>query len=100
MVASKAQVRIDQTRIALAIERFRMKENRLPAELTDLVPAFMDELPHDRIGGEAYRYRRLTDHEYMLWSIGWNEVNEEGAVAVEMEEGDWVWFSFAKDKVQ
>jgi len=89
---AKHQTWINQARLAIAIERYRLKHERLPAALPELVPVFIAKLPHDLIGGEPLRYRRLTDEHFLLWSVGWNEVDEDGTVAEARDEGDWVWF--------
>jgi hypothetical protein len=91
---AKHQTWINQARLAIAIERYRLKHGRLPAALAEVAPAFIAEPPRDLIGGEALRYRRLTDEHFLLWSVGWNEVDEDGAVAEAHDKGDWVWFGF------
>lgn len=96
-VSMRVQVQIDHARIAIAIERYRLRKRALPDSLGELVPEYLDRLPNDLIGGEPYQYRPLTEDEFMLWSVGWNEIDEHGAIAKTDEEGDWVWFSFAKD---
>ncbi len=93
-VVVKHQTWIHQGRLAVALERFRWRQNRLPDTLVELVPEFMDELPRDLVGGRPLQYRRLTDDHYLLWAAGWNEVDEGGIVGDGRVEGDWVWFGF------
>lgn len=45
---------------ALAIERFRLTRNRLPASLDELVPEFLPTRPVDPFNGESLQYKRLT----------------------------------------
>jgi len=95
----RAQIKIDQARIVIALERFRLKHGRIPSSLEELGAGVIGNLPHDLIGGGRYRYRLLPKDRYALWSVGWNEVDDGGTVASDQTEGDWVWFSFAKDEV-
>jgi hypothetical protein len=63
------------------------------------MPQFAKEIPRDIIGGEALRYRRIDENNYLLYSIGWNEKDEGGLVALtlggtpspDLAKGDWVW---------
>jgi hypothetical protein len=93
-VTYKHQTWINEARLAIALERFRMRNDRLPDALSALVPEYLDGLPPDIITGEPLRYRRLTEDHYLLWSVGWNEVDEDGAVGNSNNDGDWVWFGF------
>lgn len=93
-IIAKTQTMINEARVALAIERRRLKTGQVPASLAELAPEFIDTLPHDLLGGEPLRYRRVTDDRYLLWSVGWNEVDEDGKARDGREVGDWVWFGF------
>lgn len=61
--------RIRLVRTALAIEEFRVRHNRLPADLSELVPEFLSVIPTDPFDGALLRYRPL-DSGYMVYSIG------------------------------
>jgi hypothetical protein len=45
------------------------------------------------------KYRRTDDGQFVLYSVGWNETDDGGTVAmrkgktpsVNQDEGDWVW---------
>lgn len=101
---SKAQVRfaksqssVDLTRTACTLERYRLKHGNYPESLDALAPQFMTKLPHDIINGEPLRYHRADGNHYTLYSIGWDEKDDNGTVAkkkpgrMELEKGDWVW---------
>jgi hypothetical protein len=88
------QTWINEARLAIALERFRMRNDRLPDALSALVPDYLDALPPDIVTGEPLRYRRLTEDHFLIWSVGWNEVDEDGAVGDGQDVGDWVWFGF------
>ena len=53
----------------------------------------------DIIGGQPLKYRRTGDEQFVLYSIGWNEKDDGGTVAltdskpprVNLDKGDWVW---------
>ena len=59
----------DATRLAIAIERFYLKHGRLPLQLDELVPGFLDSLPVDPFDGASLRYR-VDAEEYLVYSIG------------------------------
>jgi hypothetical protein len=96
------QVRLDQCRIACALERYRLAHGVYPSSLDDLAPSFISEVPRDVINGEPYRYRLLPDGTYLLYSVGWNQTDEGGLVVTSLppsadpddsaqKHGDWVW---------
>ncbi len=49
--------------------------------------------------GEPYHYKLNADVTYLLYSVGWNQKDDEGKVvykvndrqAINREQGDWVW---------
>ena len=49
--------------------------------LQELVPAFLDKLPHDVINGEPLKYRREANDRFTLWSVGWNGTDEGRTIA-------------------
>jgi hypothetical protein len=66
------------TRIAVAIERFRLREGRLPATTDELVPEYLDGLPNDPYSsGSKLRYR-VDPAEYLVYSVGSNGVDDGG----------------------
>jgi hypothetical protein len=79
------------------LERFRQIDGEYPATLDALVPSFIEKLPHDIIGGQPLHYRRTDDGKFLLYSVGWDEVDEGGKVALNRDgaedrtRGDWVW---------
>lgn len=91
-----ATVALDEARVACAIERFRLANGRLPDSLAQLGGA----LPHDAMSGAPLHYRREGDDSYILYSVGWNEIDDGGKVVAKSksqphrddEQGDWVWF--------
>jgi hypothetical protein len=80
---------------AMASEQYRMSHGFYPESLDTLGQA----LPHDAIGGQPLKYHREPDGEFVLYSIGWNEIDDGGIVVfeymstnrVDIDKGDWVW---------
>ncbi|HZM02897.1 MAG TPA: hypothetical protein VFC44_07720 [Candidatus Saccharimonadales bacterium] len=71
LVESEAstQVSVQLAITALAIERFRLERGRLPDELKDLVPQYIDTIPTDPFDGALIRYQRLI-RGYKIYSVG------------------------------
>jgi hypothetical protein len=96
---AQGQVQLDEDRIVCGLERYRLTHGSYPPNLDALVPACIDELPHDIINGEPYRYRLKPDGTFLLYSVGWNQSDEGGILAekpdnpnaINFEQGDWVW---------
>jgi hypothetical protein len=83
--------------VACALERYRIAHGEYPASLDVLAPQFIAKLPHDVINGQPLNYRRTVSSQFVLYSIGWNETNDDGEVglkedgSVDRDTGDWVW---------
>lgn len=69
ILESRAQADLDLARVALAVERYRLAKGKLPEQLTDLVPAYLGEVPVDPFDGGLIRYRR-TEPGYVVYSVG------------------------------
>ncbi len=99
MKFAQAQVWSDEAQLACALERYRLAQGGYPAALENLVPVYMKALPHDIINGEPYHYQLRPDGKYLLYSIGWNLVDDGGTVVYEKDspnrrearQGDWSW---------
>lgn len=92
-----AQSAMDLARVACALERHRLQDGRFPERLTDLVPRFLDALPHDLHDGQPLRLQTAADH-ILLYSIGDNGTDDLGHTGgrrsdylPNLTEGDWVW---------
>jgi type II secretory pathway pseudopilin PulG len=70
-----AQQRLVQ--IALAIEQYRIVENRPPNSLLELTPKFLPEVPTDPFDDKEIRYRKEGD-SYVIYSIGPDRVDDGG----------------------
>ncbi|GEM_PF-2840011 len=62
---------------ALAIERYRLKNEKLPKELKELVPEFLESVPEDPFDGKPVRYKP-QEKGYWLYSVGRDLVDNGG----------------------
>jgi hypothetical protein len=91
------QTQVNEAQIACALERYRLARGEYPETLDALAPQFIENLPHDLIGGQPLHYQRTGDGTFLLYSVGWNETDEGGVVAKDHSgnedktRGDWVW---------
>ena len=65
------------TLTALALERYRQAQDRLPDSLESLVPTYLDHIPQDPFDGRPLRYR-LLHPGYHLYSIGEDLTDDQG----------------------
>jgi type II secretory pathway pseudopilin PulG len=95
------QTRADEALIACALERYRLAYGQYPETLAALAPQFLKKIPGDIINGQPLKYRRTADGQFALYSIGWDETDDDGSPALkrfgsmEPAKGDWVWVSAA-----
>lgn len=83
---AKIQTLVNQAQIACALERYHLARNQYPETLNDLIPQFIDKIPHDIIKGQPLVYKRTENGRFLLYSIGWNESDDGGNA-----DKDWVW---------
>lgn len=88
---SQTMDQIAQTRIACALERYRLKNGSYPESLDGLVPEYLSTIPTDIITLKPMHYRKIEPDKFLLWSVGWNESDENGVAEKKATEGDWVW---------
>lgn len=98
-------IALDQQAVAaIALERFYLRHQAYPEKLEEIVPELLSAVPLDRMTGKPLGYRRTTDGRYMLWSVGFDGVDDGGKVPVDLTsggtasllysldyKGDWVW---------
>jgi tetratricopeptide (TPR) repeat protein len=94
---ASGQSSADLARVAMALERYRLAHGTCPESLDALAPQFIAKLPHDVINGQPLHYRPEAGGQFVLYSVGWNEKDDDGEVglgkngAVDINTGDWVW---------
>jgi hypothetical protein len=99
LTLAKNQTTINEAQVACALERYQIAHGEYPETLDTLMPQFIEQLPHDIIGGQPLHYRRTDDRKFLLYSVGWNERDDGGVVDTKpsakghdnREYGDWVW---------
>jgi hypothetical protein len=95
-------VSVNLARTAIALERYRLAHGAFPESLDALAPQYIEKVPHDVIGGQPLKYRREAKGAFLLYSVGWNEKDDDGEVAfnpdgtIDFQSGDWVWRSAVK----
>ena len=94
---------------ALALKRYQLKHGNYPADLNELVPEFVSQVPPDPVDGQPLRYHRNTDGRFRLYSVGENGQDDGGDPALEKsatsssfiwqnpQTRDWVWPQPATD---
>lgn len=78
----------DATLVTIALERYRLKNARLPSKLDELVPEFLRSIPRDRFDGQPLRYRE-TDSGMVLYSIG-ADLKDDGGIPMRSRRGEIV----------
>ncbi len=70
---------VDIIQTALAVERFRLKHNRLPNDLSELVPEYLPEVPKDPFNNRLpLKYIKGEDFAFKVYSIGENQKDDGG----------------------
>jgi hypothetical protein len=62
---------------ALAVERYRLKEKKLPETVEAMVPGYLPQVYVDPFDGKPLRYQ-LTEPGYMVYTIGEDGVDDGG----------------------
>jgi hypothetical protein len=98
--SARMQTYVDATRVACALERYRLANGTIPQKLDAIVPRFIATIPNDVMDGQPLRFHPTPDGGYVLYSIGWNKADDHGELAwskkekqsiVDANNGDWVW---------
>ena len=76
-IARDAELR--SARVALAVERFRLRHAEWPESLDVLVPDLLAAVPTDPFDGQPLRYK-LTDEKVTIYSVGENQRDDGGDV--------------------
>lgn len=72
-LASISRLRAAQA--AIAVQRYRLKNGKLPDSLSDLVPEYLKAVPLDPFDGKELRYKKL-DTGFVVYSIGEDLIND------------------------
>jgi hypothetical protein len=89
------QTNLDLATVALALERYHNARGQYPERLADLAPTYIPGIPNDVISGEPLKYLRTGEGRYLIYSVGWNEGDEQGGTSGRRTHsdvaGDWAW---------
>jgi hypothetical protein len=90
------QSQLDEGRIACRLERYRLTHGIYPRTLDELVPTFGADLPWDIMSGDMYHYKLISDRSYILYSVGWNQKddNGDGGRGRNSDSPDWIWTNY------
>jgi len=69
--------------IAVAMTQFRLDHGKLPAQITDLVPKYLEEIPADLFDGKPLRLT-IKNNKWIIYSVGPDGIDNGG---VEMDHG-------------
>ena len=64
-------------KLVVACNRFQRKMGRWPAELQELVPEYLSEVPRDPYDGAPFRY---SAEQGLVWAVGKNLTDEGGSM--------------------
>lgn len=70
--------------VAVAIERFRRDRGAFPAQLSELVPQYLREIPLDPYSGRPLLFRS-ANYAYTVYSVGPNQQDDQGDLSSELE---------------
>jgi hypothetical protein len=76
--AGYCAAKIRDAETALAVERYRLANGKLPSQLSDLVPTFLPAVPSDPFDGKPLRYKTLAKG-YVVYSVGEDREDNGGA---------------------
>lgn len=89
-----AQTQAHLTITAIAIRRYQLAHGKLPDSLDDLRGQFAGKAPPpDLFNGQPLRYRKVSDTEYLLYSVGTNFTDDGGSATDRriLKSADIVW---------
>ena len=102
LMSIETHIAVDCTMLALTIERYRRQHNKIPDSLDNLFPGYTESIPVDPFTGKKLFYRTDED-SYMIYSVGFNRVDDGGSIIPELNEKspkDWGFGkSFQKETV-
>ena len=82
----EAQAQQQMALAVLSIQRYRLRNGRLPQQLSELLPEYLTALPHDFMDGKALRYRlHPAQNDFLLYSVG-EDGKDDGGDPAQQEE--------------
>lgn len=88
---AKAETYRRLARIACRLEQFRIAHGKYPDTL-DQIPGLPAHLNQEVLSDAPLRYQRKAE-TYQLYSIGWNQIDDNATTSKEPDQADWPWQS-------
>lgn len=85
------QTRLNLAGVACALERYRLDQGELPDSLDAVKKGYIESLPTDVMTGGSLRYKRNEKEGFLIYSVGWDGVDQGGVAKEDSSEGDWIW---------
>ncbi len=88
------ETKLQQTRTAIALERFHLARGHFPQTLAELVPEYLAEVPRDLHADAPMRYVPRGGDTFLLYAIGRDHKDGGGALDLrktEREQTDLIW---------
>ncbi len=73
----RTMARLDAAFAAIAVERYRLANGKLPESLNDIVPEFIESIPIDPFDTKPLKYKKL-DPGFVIYSIGEDRQDDGG----------------------
>jgi hypothetical protein len=64
--------------VAIALERFKLRNGRFPSNLESLAPECFTSVPLDPMSGRGFGYQLKPDGSFRLYSVGEDGVDDGG----------------------
>jgi hypothetical protein len=95
----QSRVWLDTAAILLSVSAYQAEHGAVPADLSMLVPRYLDAVPIDPFSREPYRYRPDKKRGFIVYSVGPDGFDDGGTRGAGMAEnepywvhGDWVFY--------
>lgn len=82
---------VNNARLAIALERFRLSNGAYPKSLSELVPEFLAGVPEDRCNSRPIEYRIKDDGTPLIYHWGCDGDDDGGRPRKKSNHGDYVW---------
>jgi hypothetical protein len=92
-----AQTQREMMVAGIALHRHRLRHGNWPTNLSELMPAFLSELPRDFMDGRPLRYKLKPSGGFLLYSVGKDMEDDGGDPSCSRTNPnvwngeDWVW---------
>jgi len=92
---TRGQTLLNMARIAIALERHRLRNGSFPPVIDALAPEFLSSIPTEVFDGEPLNYALKDDKRgFTLYSTGWKGTDDGGAMDYSKpNETNWTWAS-------